>query len=134
MELALNLVWLAVAVTAAVRFALWRRDQPASRQFVVALCAVCVLALLFPIVSVTDDLHADAAAAEETSAMRRVALVTMAHVATLAIAVTPFDVAAFGARAVRNAAGFAEITTRTAGALDGFAAVASLRGPPSLDC
>jgi hypothetical protein len=130
MELALNLVWLAVAITAAVRFAVWRRDQRASRQLVVALCAVCVLALLFPIVSVTDDLHTDAAAAEETSAMRRVALVTITHVATLAVAVTPFDLAA-GTAHLTQRAGLVDTSAHIAKALEGFAAIASLRGPPS---
>jgi hypothetical protein len=57
MELFLNAVWVLLAVTALTR--LGRRSLAAT------LATVCVLALLFPIISITDDLHATAAAVEE---------------------------------------------------------------------
>ncbi len=62
MELLLNAIWLAVAVTLTL---VWRlrwlpqlRECPADRrkwQSLVGL--ICVLALLFPAISLTDDLH-----------------------------------------------------------------------------
>lgn len=57
MELFLNAVWALLAVTALTR--LGRRSTAAT------LATICALALLFPIISITDDLHATAAAVEE---------------------------------------------------------------------
>jgi hypothetical protein len=74
MELLLNLLWLTLAVPAVL---IWRRDLTSvqssarfcrSRSFVLLSC---LLALLFPIVSVTDDLHATRAEIEESSPSKR---------------------------------------------------------------
>lgn len=72
MELALNLVWLIIAVGS---FALLTRrlasfdaghSRPSSRrQCIIALS--CALAILFPVISLTDDLHDMQAAVEEPS-------------------------------------------------------------------
>jgi hypothetical protein len=69
MELLLNLVWLLMALPA---YWLWRRgaDARAARritalQFLLALG--CVLVLLFPVISATDDLHAMRAEMEESA-------------------------------------------------------------------
>lgn len=51
MELLLNIIWLAVSV------GLFATIRPKSRQLQVAL--LCAVALLFPIISVSDDLSAD---------------------------------------------------------------------------
>lgn len=72
MELALNLVWaiLAVASYAVLfRHLITRTEdarRPSRRQCVIAL--TCVLAILFPVISLTDDLHEIQATAEDASA------------------------------------------------------------------
>jgi hypothetical protein len=75
MELVLNLVWLTLALPA---FWLWRRKSVFAqghgrfdrvRPF---LLLGCVLMLLFPVVSATDDLHAMRQEMEESSPSKRV--------------------------------------------------------------
>lgn len=73
MELLLNLTWLLLALPA---YWLWRRSfrmraqgGPGSLQCLLALA--CLLVLLFPIVSATDDLHAMRAEMEESSPGKR---------------------------------------------------------------
>jgi hypothetical protein len=73
MELVLNLLWLLLVLPA---YFLWRSAPEArsrrwfsSRQCLLAL--VCVLVLLFPVISATDDLHAMRAEMEESSANRK---------------------------------------------------------------
>lgn len=75
MELFLNLLWLMLALPAVV---IWRHDVRSarasgrlcrSRSFVLLSC---LLALLFPIVSATDDLHPTRAEIEESSPSKRV--------------------------------------------------------------
>jgi len=68
MEVFLNSIWLAVAIAA---FLFWhttrtpgRRDH-SSRYRCLAL--TCALVLLFPVISLTDDLHAEQAAMEDSS-------------------------------------------------------------------
>ena len=53
---ALNLLWLAISVSALAWFwsSEWRRRIPGRRQRLLAVCALCVT--LFPTVSDTDDL------------------------------------------------------------------------------
>ena len=76
METVLNLLWLSIAVAATTRFAIRAAREPdlasPQRRRVAATALVCVIFLLFPIISVTDDLHEDAALVEETSGPRRV--------------------------------------------------------------
>jgi len=79
MELLLNALWLAVALTA---FALCARGGRDRRIIVTA----CIVALLFPIISITDDLAASVAAVEETVAACRV-MAAAAHV-IVAVALT----------------------------------------------
>ncbi len=71
MEVLLNTIWLLVAVGA---FLIWRpmkiRGTPTDRGLgnsfgIVALA--CALVLLFPVVSLTDDLHAEQVALEGSS-------------------------------------------------------------------
>ena len=69
MELLLNLAWLLLALPA---YWLWRsakRRSLSSRQCLLAL--VCVLTLLFPVISATDDLHAMRAEMEESGTGKR---------------------------------------------------------------
>jgi hypothetical protein len=57
MELFLNLFWLSLLVPA---FLLWRQrtSSDVSHRHVVLICVLgCILLLLFPVISATDDLH-----------------------------------------------------------------------------
>jgi hypothetical protein len=74
MELLLNLLWLMLAVPAVL---IWRRQassslssakQCRSRSFVLL---GCLLALLFPVVSASDDLHPISAEIEESGSFKR---------------------------------------------------------------
>src|ERR1700730_18506592 len=67
MELALNVVWLILALPA---FVVWRRQSASAQNSGIVLLG-CLLALLFPIVSVTDDLHPISAEIEECSPLKR---------------------------------------------------------------
>lgn len=74
MELALNLFWLVLAVASV---ALWYRSRrrspshrhPSLRSF---LSLGCVLALLFPVISLTDDLHGEQIALEDSKSPQRI--------------------------------------------------------------
>jgi hypothetical protein len=73
MELLLNLAWMLLALPA---YWLWRRDAGArlarrvsSLQGLLALG--CVLVLLFPVISATDDLHAMRAEIEDSASSKR---------------------------------------------------------------
>jgi hypothetical protein len=73
MELLLNLAWILLALPA---YWLWRRDAEArpgrgvsSLQCLLALG--CVLVLLFPVISASDDLHAMRAEMEDSSVSKR---------------------------------------------------------------
>ena len=73
MELLLNLAWLLLALPA---FWLWRvsKGAPTSRRFAPLQCLfalACMLVVLFPIVSATDDLHAMRAEVEESPLSKR---------------------------------------------------------------
>jgi hypothetical protein len=78
METFLNLVWLVVTVTAVW---LWRFRWVASRQNprhstkMEAVAMVCVLALLFPVISLTDDLHPETVAVDAASGKRNACLI-----------------------------------------------------------
>lgn len=75
MELFLNILWLAISSASFVWFV--RRERfgsPVQRRVLLVsgvLALTCVAALLFPIISVTDDLHSDATCAEESSRSQR---------------------------------------------------------------
>jgi hypothetical protein len=73
MELLLNLAWLLLALPA---YAIWRQAAVAKRQnrfhSLQGLLALgCLLVLLFPIISATDDLHAMRAEMEEPGVSKR---------------------------------------------------------------
>ena len=72
MELLLNLLWFAIAAWALVAYL---RAPAAERgQFLLGLAALlCVLTLLLPAISITDDLHFDALAIEDSSTLKRLA-------------------------------------------------------------
>jgi len=71
MEVLLNTVWLLVAIGA---FLIWRpevrRGSPMERghgKSLALLALACALVVLFPVISLTDDLHAEQAAMEDSS-------------------------------------------------------------------
>jgi hypothetical protein len=73
MELLLNLAWLLLALPA---FWLWRgaRCAPHRRKFTAFQCLLalgCMLVILFPVVSATDDLRAMRDEIEESPASKR---------------------------------------------------------------
>jgi hypothetical protein len=78
METLLNLVWLAVTVAA---IWLWRfrwtgsRRNPRFSTRVEAVAMVCILALLFPVISLTDDLHPETVAVDAASGKRNACLI-----------------------------------------------------------
>jgi hypothetical protein len=66
MELFLNICWLGLLLPA---YALWRRSSraPLTHASFVIICTLgCALVLLFPVISVSDDLHAIGQAMEES--------------------------------------------------------------------
>ena len=77
-ETFLNLVWLAVSVAAVW---LWRyrwtlsRRNPRHSTRMEAVAMVCVLALLFPVISLTDDLHPEIIAVDAASGKRNACLI-----------------------------------------------------------
>jgi hypothetical protein len=72
MELLLNLAWLLLALPA---YWLWRDCRgvrPGRRSSLQCLLSLgCMLVILFPVVSATDDLHAMRAEMEESSTSKR---------------------------------------------------------------
>jgi hypothetical protein len=69
MELALNLAWFILSTAAFSAVARWSVRQPAGaasrrRQIVVGATVLCLVALLFPIISISDDMSHDVLLAE----------------------------------------------------------------------
>jgi hypothetical protein len=71
MEVLFNAMWLLVAIGA---FLFWRPErfrhcsaERADSRFLGILALACALVLLFPVISLTDDLHAEQAPMEDSS-------------------------------------------------------------------
>src|SRR6266849_4737266 len=129
MELVLNLIWCAVVAAASYRFARWAVGRPAAQRRFVGLATICVLALRFPIISATDDIHLDPAMAEETSGVPRSTVSTSSHlhhILSLVVHSTTTPAQHFALSIVD-----ATVPETTAKVFAGFARVCSLRGPPS---
>ena len=106
METFLNLLWLAITVAAVC---LWRfRWSVPRRAFCHSLtlqagAMICALALLFPVISLTDDLHPEIAVVDSVSGKRNTCLALMArphghgpskgHVTFLLAALVPIGIA-----------------------------------------
>ena len=73
MELLLNILWLMLALPAVL---VWRREsasaQGAGKRCRSFVLLGCLLALLFPVVSATDDLHPVSAELEESGPLKRI--------------------------------------------------------------
>ena len=71
MELALNLGWLAISLAAFVFFARHIAAKGDARSiFVAGLALLCMVCLLFPVISMTDDLNSTLALPEATKLKR----------------------------------------------------------------
>ena len=119
-ELFLNLVWLVIAAGAAAALVLARE-----RRWIAITATICLVVLLFPIISITDDLASDPAVVEETTAVRRgthIGNIDALHVIAIVIVVTAFVPALRSSSFV-----FASIAPRLH---DGHVRVLPLRGPP----
>jgi len=80
-ELLLNIVWLLLAVPAVLIWLQARKNRPAPRGGICALLVLgCILLLLFPVISASDDLHAMRSEIEEASASKKIVM----HVAAQA--------------------------------------------------
>lgn len=77
METVLNLIWLVITVAGVW---LWRfrwftsRGNRRARIFSESVAIVCLIALLFPVISLTDDLHPEIMIADCASAKRGLCL------------------------------------------------------------
>ncbi len=86
MELLLNLLWLMLALPALL---IWRHDRSSGRNLSGSyrsrsfLLLGCLLALLFPVVSATDDLHALRPEIEEAISTKRIVKQFSVHRALL---------------------------------------------------
>src|ERR1700683_3859640 len=92
METLLNLLWLIVALIA---LWVWRyrwlasSRNPRARVFPEAIAIGCALVLLFPVISLTDDLHPETLAVDAASGKRNSSL--MVAGATRTLHVTPIS-------------------------------------------
>ena len=108
MEFFLNTLWLVLA--SAGVFALFRRRRSGCdrRRLLLGLGALlCAAALLFPAISITDDLHFDAFVVEDSNSTKRL-VNAIAHVAPIA-ELTWFGFMAFAFLAVLGQHGWRAI-------------------------
>jgi hypothetical protein len=130
MELLLNLAWLALAIAAFARLGWWASGETdRGRILVVALSTLCLVVLLFPIISITDDLQATDAVLEETVAVRRVAAAAALHAMPMLAAAIVVSVPAVSLS-------FLGFVTSKSFALPSAPALVTvaLRGPPLSGC
>jgi hypothetical protein len=83
METTLNLAWLGVTLALVwlwrFRWVVSRRNQRNSGNLEI-VAIVCILALLFPVISLTDDLHPEIYALDSVSGKRNACLIAAASV------------------------------------------------------
>lgn len=70
MELLLNLCWLLLTAPAIFCW-MRRRHRAESRPYIIIIALTCLLTLLFPVISASDDLHAMRQEMEDSSATKR---------------------------------------------------------------
>jgi hypothetical protein len=85
-ELFLNSIWFALVAAAVYALLQAYRRGLDRRRFLLALGALlCAAAVLFPSISITDDLHLDAFVMEDSNSTKRLGN-AVAHTAPLAVA------------------------------------------------
>jgi hypothetical protein len=83
MELALNIVWLLVAVGAFASVCVRVASETERRRiWLIGVATLCAVTLLLPIISITDDLHDSSAVLEEAWAVRRGVIAAAQHAVT----------------------------------------------------
>ncbi len=93
MEIALNLAWL--TISAALLIAL---GVPAARankdrsRLTAAIALVCLICLLFPVISMTDDLNCSGPALVETNKLKRLAASGPAILISVSLPAAPINV------------------------------------------
>jgi hypothetical protein len=83
MELLLNLSWVAMALAAFFAFAHCRRDFSGAGRMpygTALLALACMLALLFPVISASDDLHPTQAVLEDATKRLQQVVAPLQHV------------------------------------------------------
>ena len=91
MELILNLVWVAIAIVALLAWHRWRVDSEGS-QLQQLIVLVLILAILFPAISMTDDLWAMQNPADPDTCQKRTLVSAEMHWSvptTMALASAP---------------------------------------------
>lgn len=88
MELFLNSIWFALVAGAVIALLRAHRRDLHGRRFLLDLGALlCASALLFPTISITDDLHLDAFVIEDSNATKRL-VNAIAHTVPIAEAIS----------------------------------------------
>jgi hypothetical protein len=104
LELALNLLWLAISGCA---LGCWlRRLRSGEKDAVGVLRALLVLGcaalLLFPSVSITDDLHAPSDAMEDSVCVRKAQVIAPAHNCSIVSAALTLTAPGFSSESLRS--------------------------------
>lgn len=133
MELLLNLIWLALVIGALAAFVRGRRGTARTREDSCRkplLALACVLVLLFPVISASDDLHPAQAVFEDASKRLQLAVAPLHVLRTSAPPMLPAMLAMclmFSVPVLRPFR-FAAVQARM---LDGAISQTTGRSPPS---
>jgi hypothetical protein len=74
-ELLLNLAWLLIAVVCAMGLLRRAKREPdATHVWLLITAVLCIVVLLFPVISMTDDLHAPLFTAEDNGKRRSISV------------------------------------------------------------
>jgi uncharacterized iron-regulated membrane protein len=131
MELILNLVWLTTAVIAFAGAVIWTRRERTHRPVAAAIIlTACIMAVLFPVISMSDDMQAAVAVVETSFSARRIILSAVSQLATV-LTFTPLLGASFRSLLIAVGKSSAEPFRLPSSPA---APVFSLRGPPSSVC
>ncbi len=128
MELLLNLTWLLLSFACAfavVKHA--RRGSESPRLWVVLTAVLCFIVLLFPVISMTDDLHAELYTSEDPG-KRRVIADQLQHHAVIVVALATL-LPTLLIVTVRSSWNFIDVVVTP---LDGSIPSVTSRPPPAL--
>ena len=131
MELTLNLLWLLVGTGAFTALRIhWRKNDRCVPWCVAALALFCVVVLLFPVISASDDIQASSQLAEESS--YRSVRVVVQHPASAIPG--DVDVANMTFLPPARMSAWARIANEaeTAAPADGFGLALECRAPPTV--